>query len=297
MSHSILKTILGAAVADAAAFTLSYPLGKNKGSFYGSTQHVMSVNNQFFDYPDDFDVTLTSNTVITITNKTGAALPAGATVQVQLEEQGGREYRDQITRQLLHSTTKGGEFLINLGAPGTADADGICASQSGTADTAMTIAGALASGGAVTFDVPRNVVAAWTGTAVLTVTGTDVYGSAMVESSASGTSLAGKKAFKTVTSVVPSANITVATVGSGDVLGLPVFLPGTGFVVKELENGAAPTAGTVVAGVLTAGGSVATSGDVRGTYDPNSAADGSKVFQLVVFLPDPGYIGQAQYAG
>jgi hypothetical protein len=197
----------------------------------------------------------------------------------------------------LKRATKTPVVTISLGAPDVADVDGVCASQSGTAATAMTIAGALASGGVATFDVPRNVVAAWTGTAVLTVTGTDEYGNTVVESSGSGTSMAGKKAFKTVTSVVPSANITSATVGTGDVLGLPVFLPATGLVLAELADGAAATAGTLVAGDKTAGGSTATTGDVRGTYDPNAAADGATFFHLVVALPDPTELGIAQFAG
>lgn len=129
----------------------------------------------------------------------------------------------------------------------------------------------------------------------MTVTGKDVYGNTIVETSASGTSMAGKKAFKTITSVVPSANITGATVGTGDVLGLPMFLPGTAYVLKELQDGAAATAGTVVAGVSTA--ATATSGDIRGTYDPNAACNGALVFDLIVALGDPDYKGIAQYAG
>jgi hypothetical protein len=157
------------------------------------------------------------------------------------------------------------------------------------------INGALASGGVATFDVPRNVVGAWTGTAVMTVTGTDVYGETVVESSASGTSLTGKKAFKTVTAVSVSADVTAATVGSGDVLGLPVALPEKGLVVREMEDGAAPTAGTLVAAVRTT--ATATTGDVRGTYDPNSACDGAKAFQLLALLPNATDHGVDQYAG
>src|SRR3546814_1050600 len=71
---------------------------------------------------------------------------------------------------------------VNLGAPLTADADGVCASQAITAAAGGTINGAFATGGVATFDVPRNVVAAWTTAAVLTVTGTDAYGNALVES-------------------------------------------------------------------------------------------------------------------
>ena len=190
-------------------------------------------------------------------------------------------------------------MVINLGAPITADADGVCASQSGTAATAMTINGALASGGVATFDVPRNVVGAWTNTATLTVTGTDEYGKTLVETSGSGTSMTGVKAFKTVTSVVPSANITSATVGTGDVLGLPVHVPKatTGYVLKEIQDDALATAGTVVAGLTRNTESTATTADVRGTYDPNAACDGAKAFSLIVVIPDPEYQGNPQYAG
>jgi hypothetical protein len=79
------------------------------------------------------------------------------------------------------------------------------------------------------------------------------------------------------------------------VLGLPVALPQKGLVVGEMEDGAAPTAGTLVAAVRST--ATATTGDVRGTYDPNSAANGSKVFSLVATLPDPSDKGVTQYAG
>ncbi len=87
--------------------------------------------------------------------------------------------------------------------------------------------------------------------------------------------------------------MTGATVGTGDVIGLPVFLPGTGYVLRELQDGAAATAGTIVAGVTTK--ATATTGDVRGTYDPNAACDGAKAFQLLTFLGDPGFKGVAQF--
>jgi hypothetical protein len=297
MSFSIVTGQLGTDVADAGTFTVSYPSGKDEGAFALSLRHKLNLgNNQQLGAPDDFSLTFgTSN--ITVTNKSGSTWLSGTEFRLQLEELGDRAYVDPETKALIKSTTKANIVVISLGAPDVADADGICASQAGTADTAMSINGALASGGEVTFDVPRNVVAAWTTAAVLTVTGEDVYGNEMVESSASGTSMTGKKAFKKITSVVPSANITGATVGSGDVLGLPVFLPATGFVLKELQDGAAATAGTLVAGDRTAGGATATTGDVRGTYDPNAACDGDKYFHLVAVLPDPTELGVDQYAG
>jgi hypothetical protein len=55
------------------------------------------------------------------------------------------------------------------------------------------------------------------------------------------------------------------------------------------------TNGTFVTGLTTAGGSTATTGDVRGTYAPPVAANGSHVFQLLMSLADPGHRGPAQH--
>jgi hypothetical protein len=119
--------------------------------------------------------------------------------------------------------------------------------------------------------------------------------------SATGTAktAAGLKAFKYIRSIaIASASDSTGNtinVGFGDVLGLHVALPQKGLVVREMEDGAAPTAGTLVAAVRST--AAATTGDVRGTYDPNSACDGSKAFELLALLPDPSDKGVAQYAG
>lgn len=293
-NFDVVEHTLASAVANAGTFTINYPTGKDAGAYGLGSRHKMVSNayGAFEATADDFDVTF-GTADITITNKTGNAWAAGTKFWIELDQAGGDETEAFAATEKM-ATLK--LVNISLGAPDAADADGVCASQAGTAATAMTIAGALASGGVATFDVPRNVVGAWTNTAVLTVTGTDEYGNVVVESSASGTSMAGKKAFKTITAVTPSANITGATVGTGDVLGLPVYLPGAAAVLGESQDGAKATAGTTVAGVLTSP-ATATTGDVRGTYDPNAACDGAKKFDLVVAVANPGFKGVAQYAG
>jgi hypothetical protein len=103
--------------------------------------------------------------------------------------------------------------------------------------------GALAtSNSLVTLDVPRavSVDSGGADTAVVTITGTDVYGRPMSEAiTLNGTTqVNGKKAFKTITSASASAAVSnSAFIGTTDILGLPVFLPDTGFVVGELING------------------------------------------------------------
>jgi hypothetical protein len=83
------------------------------------------------------------------------------------------------------------------------------------------------------------VVAAWTTAAVLTITGEDEYGDVVVEKSASGTSLTGKKAFKKITGIATSVNITGLTVGTGNVLGLPVYIERASQIVAEIKDGVA----------------------------------------------------------
>ena len=183
--------------------------------------------------------------------------------------------------------------------PAALDADGICAQQTLAAAGNALINGALASGGTVTLDVPRNVIvdAAGAATAVLTVTGTDVYGIPMSEAiTLNGTTaVAGKKAFKTITSVAASAAATDFFVGTGDVFGLPIRANSRNYV-QTAWGGAFVTTGTFAAADATA--ATTTTGDVRGTFAPADAADATKRLTLWVFVLDDdtqtGLYGVAQ---
>lgn len=155
---------------------------------------------------------------------------------------------------------------------------------------------------------PRNVTTTTSSAAadtVFTVTGYDVYKVKMVEAItiASGQSAtAGLKAFAYIESIAiySSGNVTsdTATVGFGDVLGLPYLATKVADVVRVFFNEANDAAG-VVKGVAT-DPSTATLGDVRGTIDPASACDGSLI-EVWMHVRDPstpeGIRGVAQYGG
>lgn len=293
MSHDTIAHTLASAVANAGTVVVAYPTGKDAGDYALGYGHKVSIRGiGLYTEPAGIAITLGTDDV-TVTNNTGVTWPAGTPIFVQLDQAGGSGTPALADPEKI---TPAGLYLVSLGAPDTADPNGVVETQAATlADGLATgINGALAEDDVATFDVPRNCVAAWTGTAVLTVSGTDAYGQRITESSGSGTSLAGKKAFKTVDSVTVSANVTGLTVGTGDVLGLPVFLPAAGRIIKELQGGAAATAGTPVAGVRTV--ATATTGDVRGTYDPNAACNGALAFSLLVALDNPGDKGVAQFA-
>lgn len=171
--------------------------------------------------------------------------------------------------------------------PAVLDADGICAQQTLAAAGNALLNGALASGGTVTLDVPRNVIvdAAGAATAVLTVTGTDVYGIPMSEAiTLNGTTaVSGKKAFKTITRIAASAAATDFFVGTGDVFGLPIRANSRNYVLTAWD-GAFVTTGTFVAADATT--ATTTTGDVRGTYAVPDAADGTKRLTAWVFVLD-----------
>lgn len=117
-----------------------------------------------------------------------------------------------------------------------------------------------------------------------TVAGYDIYGFPMSEriTGVSSGVAAGKKAFKYIASVTPSGTIasTLASVGTGDVYGLPIRVDRLPYTTVWWNNAANP-AGTFVAADATSPATT-TTGDVRGTYLVPSASDGTK--RLVVFI-------------
>lgn len=293
MSFKTAKVTLAAAVAQNGTITVNYPAGTNSGSYTGGYLHRAFAEGLQANLvaPADFTVSFgTSN--ITVTYKGLTSIPANTAVLFQFDIL-GRDRANVATQNLAVLRTSGQMYVrvANLGAPVAGAANSISTSQ---AITAASLTGALLNGTtAGVLDVPRNVVAAWTGTAIMTVVGKDEYGKTVTESSASGTSFTGKKAFASITSVKVSADVTAATVGTGNVLGLPVVLPEAALVLKELQDGAAPTAGTIVGAVTST--ATALTGDVRGTYTPNATPDGAKSFQLVLLINDPTDLGVTQF--
>lgn len=161
-------------------------------------------------------------------------------------------------------------------------------------------------------DVPRALVASAThATSVvamtITVTGYDAWGYKLVEQlsiAATGTSqtAAGKKSFKHIESiaVTSAGNATANTalnIGVGDVLGLPYALNDKADVLRVFHNGAIDDSYTAVVAVSTTPS--ATTGDVRGTIDPNSACDGNEIVVWMAIDPTNAVSlrGVSQYAG
>ena len=184
-----------------------------------------------------------------------------------------------------------GRVYIFDTVPATKSATAVCAAQAVAGAGNATIDGASASGGVATFDAVRVVSAVSSNvgdtTQTVTVTGTDYWGQAQTEliSLNGTTTVVGLKAFKTITAAAVSAALTGnLSVGNGDVFGLPYKVTDAGYLLRTGWAGAvADNAGTFVAADATSPATNAT-GDVRGTFAPTSAANGSRRLVIAIGL-------------
>jgi len=317
MSVATVTGVLATSLAPAGTLAVSYPTGTTRGDFVIGARHRLSIGGKVFSCPENITVSL-GNTTATITYNGTTTMPAGSRYTVELDRAGSANSLSTV-RNVIDTYVLPGKdtfvipvdtFAINLGTPTTASATAVCAAQaiSGTNVAAVITGGAKYSSatGTVPLGAPTgrnvNVVSSNAGdtTQVVTVTGTDMYGNTMKENiTCNGTTtVQGKKAFFAVTGVTVSATMTGnLSVGDGTILGLPVYLPNATWILRETQDGATATAGTVVAGAGITVPSTATSADVRGTYTPNSAPDGSRSCVLLVALPEPNFYGQPQFAG
>jgi len=126
-----------------------------------------------------------------------------------------------------------------------------------------------------------------------TISGYDYYGQAMTQaittSSAVSTAVNTTKAFYQITSIaIGGATGTALTVGTTDVLGLPVrAIDGAYIVNAGWNNTAGYDAGTWVKADMT-NPATSSTGDVRGTYIPSSATDGTKRLVMAIAIPAIG---------
>lgn len=427
MSMNVVQTRLASALAPSGTLTVSYPTNANgfpttAGEYaYGGAHQIVSSTNDVYLFGKHFDITFNAASFVVNWRSGSPTLAAGTTLYIGLSTRGANQNPFTLTgpQQNQGAANQAIEVHVRLGAPATASANAILTATAVAGATTITsMNGALSVNGIGIMDSPagRNVVVASSNagdtTQTVKVRGYDYAGNKMTEQlSLNGTSsVAGVKAFKQITALVVSAAMAGnLTVGSGVVLGLPVFIPSSGLAYREVLNGVvvsanasvqrvpyfinqtdllaptvqdviAPMAGTItdhrstvqvaittggtltlgvngvavtggvttlansatkgtrVAGTaVTAGGTVAvgdrltitpasfatagavngyieitpsspltagltsstaaiTGADVRGTYTPASAPNGTNSYELLLALTeDPSYLGQAQF--
>ncbi|HNQ98766.1 MAG TPA: hypothetical protein PKN52_02120 [Trueperaceae bacterium] len=221
-----LSGVLASAVATSGTFTTGYPSGGRIGDYRSGKAHKLIVGQKEYSSPNDFGVAYTSATVITITWRAANTLPAGSAFRLQLDRGGGAfvDGRQDRGPPGVNNASYAGVVRVNLGAPITADVDGVAAVQLLGSATDFVLDGARVVDGVAILDVPRNITLTVATTdhsgKTITVYGTDEYGEELIESRAgpNNNTVALAKAFKTVTRVASSAAIATngISVGFGD---------------------------------------------------------------------------------
>lgn len=121
----------------------------------------------------------------------------------------------------------------------------------------------------------------------ITIAGYDIYGMPMSEviaAPASATTVNGKKAFKYIASVTPAfTDAHNYSIDTTDIIGLPLRSDFFGDVAINY-NATGITANTGYVAAVTTSPATTTTGDVRGTYALQSAADGSKRLMIRQFV-------------
>lgn len=193
-----------------------------------------------------------------------------------------------VGRVYVWDTVPAAKATNNLVTSVTPTGAGALTVVAGTGITAVTL---YTGSTAYQVDVPRAVSvtqASGAGSTArnFTVTGTDYYGQAMSEviTSVAGSTVNGKKAFFQITGItVSGGTVTAVTVGTADIFGAPVRFNNKGYLSRVgWDNALAEDAATVV--VADGATATTTTGDVRGTVAPSSAADGAKRLVVSILL-------------
>lgn len=143
---------------------------------------------------------------------------------------------------------------FNFGAVVAPDRNGLVTSVDPASGATLTLNGALVTAGVGIMDTPRCITIYATTdehTKSILATGTDVYGQTMTETIAGPTGngaikiSSGKKAFKTVTSLVTTGDFGTIEVGSGSILGLPFAALAQRNIVPSVPGSNCPVASPV----------------------------------------------------
>jgi hypothetical protein len=179
----------------------------------------------------------------------------------------------------------------NFRAAAAVSGAGALTLTAGTGLTSTTVNDNGTTRSVIAMDVPRNLRITSAGNdsgITFAVSGFDVYGQPMNETitGANAGIAAGKKAFFSVLSITASgASAGNVSVGTGDVFGLPYRVADAGFLTRAGWAGAlAEDAGTFAA--ADANTATATTGDIRGTYLPSSASNGTRRLVLAFVVQD-----------
>lgn len=293
MQYALINTPLRRRLAYGESLILDYPKGTTQGTYFSGIYHILTVGERCYRAPSDFIIEFTPEHVRFIWMH-ARTLPEGSILHLQLERSAAGFYRDHRHNVTILHMVSAHLFMIDLRAPLNKNLSWYRQPLSVPCKSILTLDQKAP-------DLPRNVTIHSTGNdthLTFTVTGENCYGAEMAENiqGANQGVAFGRKAFAAITSIAASESSDGdVAIGYGNRLGLPVYLPAAGYVMRALANGEEISGGRFVPG--DAGYPSATGGDRRGTYTPPRSLplDGRHALHILLSLPNPGNTGAAEY--
>lgn len=297
MPFTLINTVIENDLKPGDSLRFPYPEGKSPRHYFGAIHHTLSFDANFYRSPAHL-IAVTGRDDIEIIWQGPVTIPGQTLVNIQLEEPGGEFYVDPKYNVTIRNMVRSQMFLMSLGRPHASDLEYFYAPATIDAAGELTL-----KNNELQESVPRNVVIHAEGdvsACTFKVHGEDLYDQPITEHipGPSEQGLAeGKKTFLRVHRIVATAPCGAAVkIGTGQALGLPAHLPGSGFVFRQMIDGRGIERGIIIPGYTDRPGP--DTPDVRGTYTPpdDIELDGKKAIQILVSLFNPGNIGMRDYA-
>ncbi len=295
MPFAPMNVILKSALEPKGTLSMPYPEGRNEGHFFGGVNHTLSIEGNFFRSPRDFTLLIQHDRIL-FTWHGGFVLPAGTLLNIQAEIPGGDYYFDPKIGVTVLNMVHSPMFMVNLASPADAESNYWVEPANAAEGQPLTLV-------RTQIVTPRNVVVhskTDNSHATFTIEGEDLYRRSMIEkiTAPNAGKTEGKKAFAQIRRITSSHALKgEISIGSGNKLGLPVYLPSPGYLLREIIDGLAITGGTIIAGENDVPSAI--TGDRRGTYTPPASVtlNGKHSIHLLLSLLAPGNIGIPDYAG
>ena len=297
MPHTVLNIITDSPIAPGSELAFDYPANKGRDQFLGASMHTLSFEGMFYRAPKDFTV-IFSEEKIRVYWRADRTIPPQRILTIQLDEPLSGSFQDVRSGQIVPNLVRSQMFIVDMGRPSAPRQEHFLhkANFAQMSKYNLDVDAPLTPMRNVTITSHDDVDEGTT----MTVRGLDLYNRPMTEVISlknEGTSV-GKKCFRHVLEVEASRPTAAPlSVGIGESLGFPVFMPGSGFVIRYFVNSRGLAGGVIIPGYEESL-PTATTPDVRGCFTPpeDVAMDGKNHFQLLVSLFNASNIGLNEYA-
>ncbi len=289
MPSIVINQMVEEEVPQGGTICFAYPKDMNYGHFWGSSRHIISFGAIVCRSPRDFMVLFHPNQIEVHWHKQ-EPIPENTLLNIQLEEVGGNIHVNPELGYPIHNVLRSEMYLVDLGSPKAASPVFYIEPRIiGGPEKLIP----LHSGDATS----RNVTVLCEGDASkceFRIYGKGPYDRPMMEyiPGVQYGMAEGQKAFNSVEAIITTAACGGRiSIGTGNRLGFPVFIPGSGFIFRYMVDGKGVIGAELVPGYMNKPNPYC--GDLRGTFKPpeDIELNGKRNLQVLVSLFNIDHIG------